>query len=185
MGTGEAKSAEPSGTGPEGTVLSEERRGFLKTAAVVLYAAVGVLLALPFIKTLLTPHRMRRSRYAQAGKVAQFPVGQPVEIKFGTPTQDAFYHEQVLRGVWVIRHEDGSVTVFSPVCPHLGCYYKWSAEDGQFQCPCHSSTFSKDGAVLGGPAPRPLDTLPHQVESGTLYIRWVDYTPGISEKVAV
>jgi len=185
MGTGEAKNPEPSGDGMQGTVLSEGRRGFLKIAALVLYAAVGVLLALPFIKTLLTPHKKRRSRFVKAGKLAQFPIGQPVEINFSTPEQDAFYREEVLHGVWVIRHEDGSVTAFSPVCPHLGCYYKWSAGTGQFQCPCHSSTFSKDGAVLGGPAPRPLDSLPHQIVNGTLFIRWVDYTPGISEKIAV
>jgi len=164
---------------------SEGRRSFLKIAASVLMSAVGLVLALPFLKSLITPPKLRKTQYSPVGKLDTFPTGQPVEPRYNTQAQDAFYNEKVSHSVWVVKHSDGSVTVFSPVCPHLGCHFQWNASAHQFQCPCHASTFSLDGKVLGGPAPRPLDVLPHRVENNTLYVRWVDYAPGIKKKVAV
>jgi menaquinol-cytochrome c reductase iron-sulfur subunit len=37
-------------------------------------------------------------------------------------------------------------------------------------CPCHSSVFSVDGAVISGPAPRPLDRYETKVENGKLLL---------------
>lgn len=37
-------------------------------------------------------------------------------------------------------------------CSHLGCSLKWNAEEGSWDCPCHGSRFSADGALLDGPA---------------------------------
>lgn len=49
-------------------------------------------------------------------------------------------------------------------CPHLGCTVPWRsdftflARTGWFRCPCHGSTYTKEGGVLVfGPAPRSLD----------------------------
>ena len=60
------------------------------------------------------------------------------------------------------RSADG-VVAYSAVCTHTGCdVTEWDAEARQFQCPCHDSQFDpSDGArVVGGPAPRPLPSLP-------------------------
>ena len=32
-----------------------------------------------------------------------------------------------------------SVTAFLPICPHLGCGYRWDDGDHHFRCPCRSS----------------------------------------------
>ena len=49
----------------------------------------------------------------------------------------------------------GEFTGLSAVCPHAGC--EVSKVDGaQLKCPCHGSTFGLDGAVITGPATRPL-----------------------------
>jgi cytochrome b6-f complex iron-sulfur subunit len=52
-------------------------------------------------------------------------------------------------------------------CPHLGCTVPYRPEfsfqdvRGWFRCPCHGSTYTKDGGVIVfGPAPRPLDVFP-------------------------
>lgn len=37
-------------------------------------------------------------------------------------------------------------------------------------CPCHSSVFSPDGKVLGGPAPRPLDRYHVKIENTRLLL---------------
>jgi menaquinol-cytochrome c reductase iron-sulfur subunit len=178
-------STDTSGTNHETDKAALQRRNFLKIAAVVVYGSIAVILGLPFIKTLLTPGVMKRSRFSKVADLSTIPTGTPVDIHFSAPAQDAFYHEKAPHTVWVVKAADGSVSTFSPVCPHLGCHYDWNQAAAQFQCPCHASTFAVDGSVLGGPAPRPLDTLPQQIVGGTLYVRWVDYTPGIPKKVAV
>jgi Rieske Fe-S protein len=55
--------------------------------------------------------------------------------------------------LYVIRQKN-SFHVISAICTHLGCNVAWSGS--QFQCPCHGSVFRRDGTLIGGPAPRPL-----------------------------
>jgi cytochrome b6-f complex iron-sulfur subunit len=45
----------------------------------------------------------------------------------------------------------------SLVCPHLGCEVEPKPEG--FACPCHGSRFDPQGALLRGPADRPLRSL--------------------------
>jgi Rieske Fe-S protein len=60
--------------------------------------------------------------------------------------------------------------VVSAACPHEGCEVEWSAERGQFLCPCHDSSFAADGARLGGPAERALALLPSRLRGDVLEI---------------
>ncbi|MEU9146751.1 Rieske (2Fe-2S) protein [Streptomyces sp. NPDC048349] len=50
----------------------------------------------------------------------------------------------------------GNFRCFSAVCTHQGCLVN-KVENGTIDCPCHMSKFKDtDGAVLKGPATRPL-----------------------------
>jgi cytochrome b6-f complex iron-sulfur subunit len=56
-------------------------------------------------------------------------------------------------------------------CPHLGCSvpynpsFEFNGVKGWFRCPCHNSTYTKDGGIIEfGPAPRPLDVFPLEVQ---------------------
>jgi len=66
------------GADAQSTARITGRRGFLKTAAAALSTPVGAFLALPFLKTLVTPATMQSSKFSLVGDLVGFPVGQPV-----------------------------------------------------------------------------------------------------------
>jgi len=61
--------------------------------------------------------------------------------------------------VGAYRRPDGSICAVSATCTHLGCSLKWNAAETSWDCPCHGSRFDTDGAVIDGPAVRPLDVV--------------------------
>ena len=73
----------------------------------------------------------------------------------------------------------GGVLALWQKCPHLGCTVPWrsdfefQARKGWFRCPCHGSTYTREGGVIVfGPAPRPLDVFPLKVQDdGSLIVQ--------------
>lgn len=53
----------------------------------------------------------------------------------------------------LVQHAAG-FRALGATCTHLGCTVR--PGKNQLQCPCHGSSFSTTGAVLRGPAQRPL-----------------------------
>lgn len=67
----------------------------------------------------------------------------------------------------VIYNSGGEYFAYSLTCTHLGCIVDEAGEG--FACPCHGSRFDKSGAVLEGPAKKPLRKLRLEVvENNTL-----------------
>jgi Rieske Fe-S protein len=67
------------------------------------------------------------------------------------------------------RGSNGTVHAFSAVCTHQGCTVT-SVHNGVIGCPCHGSRFdAQTGAVLAGPAPRPLPRIAVVVRDGEIY----------------
>jgi cytochrome b6-f complex iron-sulfur subunit len=60
---------------------------------------------------------------------------------------------------WLVNDDLGLRAIHSS-CTHLQCLFSWDQEKQLFVCPCHGSEFSRDGAVLRGPATRDLDSFP-------------------------
>lgn len=162
------------------------RRGFLKQASLALSGVIAVALGWPLVGALAGPiYRRQRLDFAKVKPVGTLPDGEPMELSFPQIVQDAYLRKTVHRNVWVVKHSATDVTVFSPICPHLGCRYDWFPALQHFVCPCHGSVFSIAGTVLGGPAPRPLDTLKHHITDGELYVEWERFQSGIARKVRV
>ncbi len=56
----------------------------------------------------------------------------------------------------LVRNASGGVDGFSATCTHQGCQVS-AVQDGKILCPCHGSVFdATTGAVVSGPAGRPL-----------------------------
>jgi menaquinol-cytochrome c reductase iron-sulfur subunit len=169
-----------------GEQRANHRRAFLKGAFGALLAAVAGAMAWPLAASLVSPvYRKSKLHFSKANGFRSMPLGQPVKLDFSDASEDAFLRERVTQYVWAVKHSDADVTVFSPVCTHLGCRFGWHPDLEQFICPCHGSVFSITGKVLGGPAPRALDTLPSKIEDGELWVQWERFEPGTSQKVPV
>lgn len=65
----------------------------------------------------------------------------------------------------------GEFAAFSAICTHASCVVtEWNAGSSQLVCPRHGSVYAarQDGAVVGGPAPRSLPSLPVKLADGVL-----------------
>jgi len=167
---------------PEGKTT---RRKFLAVVIGIFASVNALVLGIPFVKSLVSVASGRKPGWSRVIEVGSLPEGQPVEIKFSAMREDAYHYANVLHSVWVIRHSPEHITVFSPVCPHLGCHFLWDPKVERFECPCHASGYSMDGKVLYGPAPRPLDVLPHKIEDGALFVRWERFKVGTPDRVVI
>jgi menaquinol-cytochrome c reductase iron-sulfur subunit len=169
-------------TGEQGV---STRRRFLKVAIAALASLNALVLGIPFVKTLLSSALRKKPDWSKVTEIGELPEGQPVEVKFGSTTEDAYHYENILYSVWVVKHAADKVTVFSPICPHLGCHFLWDARIERFACPCHASVYSIDGKVLYGPAPRPLDPLPYKIENGVLFVKYERFQVGVPQQIEV
>jgi Rieske Fe-S protein len=71
--------------------------------------------------------------------------------------------------VVLVRDRQGEVRAFSATCTHQGCTVE-AVSDGVIHCPCHGSGFdAATGAVVAGPATRPLATVTVEVRDDAVY----------------
>lgn len=162
------------------------RRGFFRIAIGILGGVAGLVLGIPLVGSLVgNAFRKKTPRWARVVMVESLPLGQPTVLSFTNQSSEGYLRETVVRNVWAVRRSATEVTVYSPICTHLGCRYDWEPNSGRFLCPCHGSLFALDGKVLAGPAPRPLDTLPVKIENGELFVEWERFELGIARKIPV
>jgi Rieske Fe-S protein len=86
------------------------------------------------------------------GRVLGAPKGSPQELQPGQAAALEVDGKQTA----AYRDEEGRLHAISSVCTHLGCTVAWNDGERSWDCPCHGSRFAPDGAVLRGPASRPL-----------------------------
>ncbi len=176
------------------------RRRFLGYATVGLGAIVSALVGIPLVGSLISPILQKKkveTEWVELGKIADFEVGQPKMVQWTISRIDGWVMEAAPRAVCVVTQDGENFTVYNSRCTHLSCSYSWklkgephqtaygSAMPGKdhFFCPCHDGIFDIDGTVLGGPPPRPLDTLPVKIEDGKLFTIYKDFRVGIAEKI--
>lgn len=147
------------------------RRNFLTGAIYTLSSLIfGTLAASVGGYLFGTPRRAAQNSWCDAGDISELRTGSPEQITFERSRTDAWKVEREKASAWLVLKNDGSLTAFSPLCTHLGCSYHWDNEKHRFACPCHGSEFSKTGAVITGPASRPLDRYTVKIEGTRLWL---------------
>jgi Rieske Fe-S protein len=74
--------------------------------------------------------------------------------------------------LYVLTLARGEYAALSPICTHLGCTVE--IQGSRIVCPCHGSTYDREGRVLQGPAERALTRYPTTIEDGVLVINLRD-----------
>jgi Rieske Fe-S protein len=186
---------------------ADTRRSFFKEALTLLIGGVAVLTPLVAgIGFFLDPIIRRRkggetSTEVGAGgvEVSEFlPAGTTVDAlpADGTPQQvviradrvDAWnmFPDQQIGSVYLKKTPDGKVVAFNTICPHLGCAIDFRKSQGDFFCPCHTSTFALDGQPVNVIPPRPMDALEVEVrDGGAIWVKYQEFRSNTHEKIPV
>ncbi len=165
------------------------RRDFLKICSIVLSSLVGVAYAIPLIRTFISPALQETvsssTGLLDLGSIIGYQVNVPRKVKIKDIKVDAWtkFPPTEIGAVWIIMDKERKFTVFTSICPHLGCGIDWDKNLGEFICPCHDSFFDIEGRVLSGPSPRGMDTMETEIKDGKVFVRYRKMRLGISKKM--
>ena len=169
--------------------LPLRRRRFLRWMSGIGAALAGIIVGVPAVSAFFSPalRKPTKKKWIKvADDVSTLDIGVPIKVDFVESANDAWVESRALRTVWLYTEDGEKFTAYSGVCTHLGCSYSFDADNKRYHCPCHHGLFDmKTGAVIGGPPPRPLDTLPVRVENGEVQVLYQMFRTGVPEKVEV
>lgn len=154
------------------------RNDFVKFVVGALGSVIGAVVGLPAIGYVISPalKKQESDAWIPLGPPENYPVGLPTLFNF-TRTQINGWERTVNSyGVYVLRKSEDTndVVVLSNICTHLSCRVTWLEEKQEYVCPCHDAQFDREGIVLGGPPPRPLDKFETKIEDGVLSIHFLE-----------
>jgi len=149
------------------------RRQFLRLATWAIGALIGAGLGIPALAYLIGPavRREQSEEWIPLTSVSRVELGTPTLLRTTVQRQTGWIVDEEELSVFVLTEDGREFAAMSNICTHLGCRVRWIAESEQFFCPCHNGVFDKNGAVISGPPPRPLDRYETRVEGDQLFIR--------------
>lgn len=158
-----------------------ERRSFLGIIAGLIAAGISAVMSVTIGRFAIAPALSASGSQAwtDVGPLADIPDGKPVKRNVIVSQNAGWGEFNSQKLVWVIKNGE-KITVFTAVCPHLGCTV--NAKQEAFVCACHNSKWDVAGDRLDGPTPRGLDVLEHKVEGDVLKVRYQDFKQGVAQK---
>jgi menaquinol-cytochrome c reductase iron-sulfur subunit len=148
------------------------RRGFLSIVITAIGGLITAGLAIPAVAYIIGP-ALRSDKVGQwirLGSTAKVELKTPTLFKANVERQTGWIVNEEELSVYVLTEDGRNYIAMSNVCTHLGCRVRWISEQGQFFCPCHNGVFDKEGKVVSGPPPRPLDRFDVRVEGDQVEI---------------
>ncbi len=148
------------------------RRDFMKIAIGAVGGLIGLGYGIPAIAYVITPAtaKTQAQQWIQLGAVSKIELGTPTLFKVNVKRQTGWIVNQEELSIYVITEDGREFVALSNVCTHLGCRIRWVADQNKYFCPCHNGVFDKQGNVVSGPPPRPLDRYQTKVENDQLFI---------------
>lgn len=144
----------------------------MRAAVVGIGGLISAAIGLPAVAYVIGPALKRTSDlWIRLGAISKVEQGNPTLFKTTVETETGWINTEEEISAYVLTQNGQDFDVMSNICTHLGCRVRWIADDDRFYCPCHNGVFAKDGSVVSGPPPRPLDRFESKVEDGILYIR--------------
>jgi Rieske Fe-S protein len=152
--------------------LTVSRRWLLLKVGALFNAVVGVAIAVPVVKYLLSPLKPDAGykSWVSLGTVDTFPVGETRLAKFTNPVSREWDGETDRVACWVRHISEQEFQVFAINCAHLGCPVRWFPQSQLFMCPCHGGAYYADGSRASGPPERGLFTYDIRIVDGRLQI---------------
>lgn len=133
---------------------------------------ISAVMGIPAIAYIIGPalKDSNAKDWIRLGSVTKVEIGVPTLFKTKIKRQTGWVVEEDELSVYVLTDNGRDFVAMSNICTHLACRVRWIAENQQFFCPCHNAIFDKEGNVVAGPPPRPLDRYSLKVENGQLFI---------------
>ena len=137
------------------------RREFIKGIGALVSGLITTVIGIPTVAYLIDPALKESAKedWVPVGKLSAMPLGKPTPFSFTRVQVNGWERTATSHGGFVLRKSEdpNDVLLLNSRCTHLACTVNWSENDQVYLCPCHDAKFSKQGDVLGGPPPRPLD----------------------------
>ena len=197
-----------------GTPQEQIRRTFMAQATIALGGVIGISLAIPLVTSLVPASDASNEAWSaltpdEVDMLKKATATTPVKVTFYVhETNGYFGASDIEQFVWAVRTSDAEMekarpdlfngpaklpypvvnmgfTVFSPLCPHLGCRYSYNEAQKKFLCPCHGSVYDVLGVHEAGPALRGLDPLPLRDYQGKVQVSWILYQANTPAHVVI
>lgn len=151
---------------------SIDRRNFLSVVTFAIGGLISAAMGIPAIAFIIGPalKRVQKNNWIRLGSTAKVELGVPTLFKAKITTQTGWVVDEKEISVYVLTDNGRDFAAMSNICTHLGCRVRWIADREQFFCPCHNAVFDKEGNVVAGPPPRPLDRYEIKIENDQIFI---------------
>lgn len=148
------------------------RREFLQIATLMIGGTIGLIMGIPAIAYIIGNSLTKEDaqNWRALGSTQKIDLGTPTLFKINIDHTAGWISEEQEHSIYVLTENGRDFIAMSNVCTHLGCRVRWVADKGQFYCPCHAGIFDKQGNVVSGPPPRPLDRYEIKLEEDQLFV---------------
>jgi menaquinol-cytochrome c reductase iron-sulfur subunit len=149
-----------------------DRSDFMTVATLAIGGVIGFSLGIPAIRYIIGPaaKKTNQEEWIRLGSTAKVEIGTPTLFKATIQRQTGWIANEEELTVFVLTDNGRDYIALSNICTHLGCRVRWINEQGEFFCPCHNGIFNKDGEVVSGPPPKPLNQYQVKVENDQIFI---------------
>lgn len=149
-----------------------DRRQFMSLATWAIGVLIGAGLGIPAIAYIIGPALQgdKDQGWIRVGSTVKIELKIPTLFKVKIERQTGWIVNEEELSIYVLTDDGREFMAMSNICTHLGCRVRWIADRDQFFCPCHNGVFGRNGEIISGPVPRPLDRYQIKVEDDQLYI---------------